>query len=100
MAAIFDSKLALTSDSIRISAVVLPDPENMSRAVYINSTIILLSVYCTFLFYYKLHLSCLTAASNSLACRNSLAILRPEPLELRRLRCDLIQYYKILNDLT
>ena len=29
-----------------------------------------------------------------------LAILGLEPLELRRLRCDLIQYYKIFNNLT
>ena len=29
-----------------------------------------------------------------------LAILGLEPLELRRLRCDLTQYYKIFNNLT
>ena len=29
-----------------------------------------------------------------------LAILELEPLELRRLRCDLIQNYKIFNNLT
>jgi len=33
MAAIFDSSLTLRSDSIRISPVVLPDPENMGIAV-------------------------------------------------------------------